>query len=98
MKSSVFFLAIRSAILFASFSVFAQTIEPTKLWEVGDKATYTWTLFYKSEQIEEEVIGISDKEIKMIERMGAKTFDHIYDIQARQPLGRLASQKGEKVE
>ena len=59
MKSSALFLTALSTILFAASPVFAQTMEPAKLWEVGDKATYTWTLFSKSEQIEEEVVGVS---------------------------------------
>ena len=83
MKSSVFSPAALSTILIVSFPVFAQTMEPAKLWEVGDKATYTWTLFSKSEQIEEEVIGVSDAEIKMVERMGEKTFDRIYDTKKK---------------
>lgn len=83
MKSSTFFFAALTTILCAAFPVFAQTMEPTKLWEVGDKATYTWTLFSKSEQIEEEVIGVSDAEIKMVERMGEKSFDRIYDTKQK---------------
>lgn len=83
MKSSTLFLTALSTILFAASPVFAQTMAPAKLWEVGDKATYTWTLFSKSEQIEEEVVGVSDTEIKMVERMGAKIFDRIYDIQQK---------------
>ena len=61
----------------------AQTMEPSRLWEVGDKATYTWTLFSKTEQVEEEVLAVTDKEIVMIERMGEKTFDRVYDIQQK---------------
>jgi hypothetical protein len=80
MKSPIFFLTVLNTILCAAFPVVAQTIEPTKLWEVGDKATYTWTLFSKSSQVEEEVISVSDTEIKMVERMGEKNFDRIYDI------------------
>lgn len=83
MKSIALLLTLSSFALCAPLPASAQTMEPTKLWEIGDKATYTWTLFAKSEKVEEEVTGVTDTEVIMVERMGTKTFDRIYDIQQK---------------
>ena len=83
MKSVSILSTVIGAMLGVSLPVFAQTMEPSKLWEVGDKATYTWTLFSKTEKVEEEVLSVTATEIVMVERMGAKTFDRVYDTQQK---------------
>jgi hypothetical protein len=75
--------AALSAALIGALPAKAQKMEPSKLWEVGDRAAYTWTLYSKSEKVEEEVVAVSDTEIAMVERMGDRKFDRVYDTQQR---------------
>jgi hypothetical protein len=58
----------------------AQKMEPSKYWEVGDKATYIWTHYSKSEPMEEEVLEVSDAEIIMVERRGSKSAARVFDL------------------
>jgi hypothetical protein len=66
-------------ILFPGFS-FAQTMEPTKMLEVGDKASYAWKNHAKSETMTQEVVEVNGSEIIMVETRGAKSVDRIYAI------------------
>jgi hypothetical protein len=75
--------AMLGAAVIAALPAKAQKMEPSKLWEVGDKAVYTWTLFSKSEKVEEEVVAVTDTEVLMVERMGDKRFDRVYDIRQK---------------
>ncbi len=53
----------------------AQRMEPTKDWEVGDKATYAWTLNNKTQQFDEECTGVTDQEVRITQKVAARTFD-----------------------
>jgi hypothetical protein len=75
--------AALTAALIGALPAKAQKMEPSKLWEVGDRAAYTWTLYSKSEKVEEEVVAVSDTEISMVERMGDRNFDRVYDTQQK---------------
>jgi len=56
----------------------AQTMEPTKTLEMGDKASYAWKNRSESETVIFEVVEVNGVEVKMVERRGAKTGDRIY--------------------
>lgn len=64
----------------------AQSMEPAKLWEVGDKASYVWTESYqfstnvKSEKNEWEVVQVTDAQVWMDERRGLRRVNRIYDL------------------
>jgi len=53
----------------------AEPMAPTKDWEIGDKATYTWTLNAKTQQFDEECTGVTDQEIQITQKVAARTFD-----------------------
>ena len=53
----------------------AESMAPTKEWEIGDKATYAWTLNAKTQQFDEECTGVTDKEIQISQKVAARTFD-----------------------
>jgi hypothetical protein len=80
--AAVLFAGLGTAAI-GALPAMAQKMEPSKIWEVGDRATYTWSLYSRSEKVEEEVIAVTDTDVSMVERMGDKKFDRVYDIRRK---------------
>lgn len=53
----------------------AQRMEPPKDWEVGDKATYTWTLNNKTQQVDEECIAVTEQEIQLSQKVAGRALE-----------------------
>jgi hypothetical protein len=53
----------------------AQRMEPSKDWEVGDKAIFAWTLNNKTQQVEEECTGVTDQEVRIRQKLAARTLE-----------------------
>ena len=82
-------LSILAAFIAIPVLCHAQRMEPSKFWEVGDKASYVWTQHFdystnaKTEKNEWEVRGVNETEIWMEERRGLRTVNRYYDLKQR---------------
>lgn len=74
MKNGVWFFALLAAILMPAVSS-AQKLERTKNWEVGDKLTYNLVMGGRSMPLVEEVVEVTDAEIRMSQRAGYRTYE-----------------------
>ena len=74
-----------SALLGAPAAALAQKMEPSRYWDVGDKATYLWTESYqfstnvKSEASEWEVLAVDEHEIRMEERRALRRINRSFN-------------------
>jgi len=71
-------LTLAALLLLPCLSI-AQTMQPTKQLEVGDKATFRYTNHNKTETMTQEVVAVTGTEIRMLETRGPKRVDLVYD-------------------
>lgn len=73
MKGQLWLVALLAALTIPN-AASAQRLERTKLLEVGDKLTYTYVLKGASLRAVEEVIEVTDTEIRIKQDVGSRTY------------------------
>lgn len=69
-------LALAALIVLTAPAVsFAQKLDRTKNWEVGDKLTFNWVLGGKAQRMVEEVMEVTDAEMHLGDKVGERTYD-----------------------
>jgi hypothetical protein len=69
-----FRMAIVAAVVFPGVAV-GQTMEPAKDCQPGDKASYTWVLNNKPQQLDLECTEGSDQEVHFVQKVGGRNFE-----------------------
>jgi hypothetical protein len=77
MKKQLWFFAMLAALVFPAVSS-AQKLERTKNWEVGDKLTYTYVLKGQFLHAVEEVIQVTDSEVRSTQTIGNRKYEAAY--------------------
>jgi hypothetical protein len=74
MNKQLWVSALLAAFLIPAVSA-AQKVERTKNWEVGDKLTYDLVVKGRSMRLVEEVVEVTDGEIRMSQRIDDRTYE-----------------------
>jgi hypothetical protein len=69
-----FCMAIAAAVVFPGVAA-GQTMEPAKDCEPGDKASYTWVLNNKPQQLELECTQGSEQAVHFVQKVGGRSFE-----------------------
>jgi hypothetical protein len=77
MNKQLWFLSLLAAFLIPS-TVSAQKLERTKNWEVGDRLTYNYVRNGKAMSLVEEVVAVTDDEIRMTQQVDGRTFEVVH--------------------
>jgi len=77
MNRRLWFFSLLAAFLIPC-AASAQKLERTKNWDVGDKLTYTYVLKGQSLRAVEEVVDVTDTEVRSTQRIGDRTYDAAY--------------------
>jgi len=67
----------KTATTVASAPAASQVLANNKNWEVGDKATFKWTMNGKAQTMEDEIVQINDTHQVITNRAGGKTWQTI---------------------
>lgn len=77
MNRQVLFAALAACLLIPGVAS-AQTLERTRNWEVGDKLTYNYVRGGQAMTLVEEVVAVTDDEIRMTQQAGGRTYEVVH--------------------
>lgn len=97
MNRQLWFLAVLGALLMPSVSS-AQELERTKNWEVGDKATWNYVYGGRSVRLVEEVVEVTDAEIRSTLRFGGRTYEQTLSTRDLSTLKGICFETGQTCE
>jgi len=87
MNKRLWFFALLAAFLIPT-AASAQKLERTKNWEVGDKLTYNYVRGGRPMKLVEEVVAVTDDEIRMTQQVDGRTYEVVHSTRD------LSRQKG----
>ena len=79
MNRQLWFFALLAALLVPAVSS-AQKLERTKNWEVGDKVTWNYVLQGKSMRLVDEVVEVTDDEVRSTLQVGDRTLEQTVSL------------------
>jgi len=77
MNKRLWFFALLAAFLIPT-AASAQKLERTKNWEVGDKLTYNYVRNGQAMTLVEEVVAVTDDEIRMTQQVDGRTYEVVH--------------------